>query len=313
MASIGVPRECTGAMTAHLPRYLLITPTRNEEAFIELTIQSVLHQTVRPVRWLIVSDGSTDRTDEIVRRYAEQANWIELRRMPERATRDFGGKAHCVNTTYERLRQVPHELVVSLDGDISFGPDYFEYLLERFSNDPTLGIGGTPFVEQGRSYDYQYSSLDHVSGACQVFRRECFDQIGGYVQSKSGGIDVIAVLSARMNGWTTRTFTEKVCEHHRPMGSATADNEWVVNFRLGERGYRLGYHPIWQVARSLYQMTRKPYIIAGAALLVGYMWAMVSRAKRPIGKELVAFQQRDQMRRLRHFLRTGFTRRVVSG
>jgi biofilm PGA synthesis N-glycosyltransferase PgaC len=297
-------------MTAQLPRYLLITPTHNEEAFIELTIRSVVGQTVRPVRWLIVSDGSTDRTDDIVRRYTEQHEWIELIRMPERGSRDFGGKANCVNTAYARIRQTPHELVASLDGDISFAADYFEFLLGRFASDPKLGIGGTPFTENGRSYDYQFSSLDHVSGACQLFRRECFDQIGGYVQSKGGGIDVIAVLSARMNGWTTRTFTERVCEHHRPMGFGTADSDWVVNFRLGERGYRLGYHPVWQVARSLYQTTRKPYLVAGTALFAGYLWAMVSRAERPIGRELVAFQRHDQMRRLRGFLlRAGFRRR----
>jgi glycosyltransferase involved in cell wall biosynthesis len=108
-------------------QYLLITPARNEEAFLELTIQSVVNQTVRPKRWLIVSDGSTDRTDEIVARFAQQHDWIELLRMPQRETRDFGGKAQCFNTGYARIQRLPHDAVASLDADITFDRDYFQF------------------------------------------------------------------------------------------------------------------------------------------------------------------------------------------
>jgi glycosyltransferase involved in cell wall biosynthesis len=286
-------------------QYLLITAARNEDAFIELTIQSVVKQTVRPVRWLIVSDGSTDRTDEIVARHAAQHNWIELYRMPERKTRDFGGKARCFNTGYGHIKHLPHDVIVSLDADITFDPGYFEFLLDKLDQDPQLSLVGTPFSEDGMTYDYRYSSADHVSGACQVFRRECFEAIGGYVESKGGGIDVIAVLTARMKGWRTRTFTEKTCEHHRPMGSANHRHKIMANFKLGQTGYRLGFHPVWQVFRSIYQMSRKPYVTAGVALFAGYFWAMARRVERPIGTELVAFQRRDQMRRLRKFLGLG--------
>jgi biofilm PGA synthesis N-glycosyltransferase PgaC len=283
-------------------QYLLITPARNEEAFLELTIQSVVNQTVRPKRWLIVSDGSTDRTDEIVARYAQQHDWIELLRMPSRETRDFGGKAHCFNTGYARIQHLPHDIVTSLDADITFEPDYFEFLLGKFAVDPELGIAGTPFAEDGTTYDFRFSSAEHVSGACQLFRRECFEEIGGYVESKGGGIDVIAVLSARMKGWRTRTFTERHSDHHRPMGSANHRHKVSANFKLGEKDYWLGFHPIWQVFRSVYQTTRTPYVIGGTALFFGYFWAMLRRLERPVSGELVAFQRRDQMRRLRRFL-----------
>jgi poly-beta-1,6-N-acetyl-D-glucosamine synthase len=283
-------------------QYLLVTPARNEEAFLELTIQSVLKQTVRPARWLIVSDGSTDRTDEIVSRYARQHDWIELFRMPERDTRDFGGKARSFNTGYARIKHLAHDVIASLDADITFDPDYFKFLLGKFSADPQLGLAGTPFSEGGETYDYRFSSADHVSGACQVFRRECLEAIGGYVQSKGGGIDVIAVLTARMKGWHTHTFTEKHCDHHRPMGSANYRSKIMANYQLGQRGYALGFHPVWQVFRSIYQMTRKPYVTAGAALFVGYFCAMVRGMERPASPEVVAFQRRDQMRRLRRFL-----------
>jgi poly-beta-1,6-N-acetyl-D-glucosamine synthase len=285
-------------------QYLVITAARNEEAFLALTIQSMVKQTVHPVRWLIVSDGSTDRTDEIVARHAAQHDWIELFRMPERQTRHFGGKVLCLNTGYARIKGLPHDVIASLDADITFEPDYFKFLLDKLGSDPQLGLVGTPFSEDGQTYDYRYSSLDHVSGACQVFRRECFEQIGGYTPARSG-IDVIAVLSARMKGWRTRTFTEKNCEHHRPMGSANHQNKMMVNFKLGQTQYGLGFHPLWQVFRSVYQMGRKPYVIAGVTLFAGYFWAMARRVKRPIGPELVAFQRQDQMRRLRKFLRLG--------
>jgi biofilm PGA synthesis N-glycosyltransferase PgaC len=279
-------------------KYLLITAARNEEAFIELTIQSVVNQTVRPVRWIIVSDGSTDHTDEIVGRYATQHNWIELYRVPERKTRDFGGKANCFNSAYSRAKQLEFDVVGNVDADLSFEKDYYEFLMQKFAEDPKLGVGGTPFCEDGRTYDYRFSSKDHVSGAAQMFRRVCFEEIGGYVPVKGGGIDAIAVLTARTKGWHTQTFTDKVCEHHRPMGSANHRQKIAANFKLGQTGYRLGYHPVWQVFRTIYQMGRKPYVAGGLALFAGYFWAMARRVERPIGPEVIAFQRRDQMRRL---------------
>jgi glycosyltransferase involved in cell wall biosynthesis len=284
-------------------RYILITPARNEEAFLELTIRSVVAQTQRPVRWLIVSDGSTDRTDEIVRRHAAEHHWIELLQRAERETRDFAGKAHAFNEGYALVKHLPHDVVASLDADLTLEPGHFEFLLRKLDEHPRLGLTGTPFAEAGTTYDYRFSSLEHVSGACQVFRRECLEQIGGYTPCEGGGIDVIAVLTARMNGWQTRTFTEMTCQHHRPMGSASDRSPVVAAFKLGQRGYRLGFHPLWQVSRSAYQMSRKPYITAGAALCCGYFWAMARRTDRPLSPEQIAFQRRDQMLRLRSFVR----------
>lgn len=221
--------------------------------------------------------------------------------MPERSTRDFGGKALCFNTAYARTKHLTFDLVGNLDADLTFTDDYYEFLLDKFAEDPKLGIGGTPFSEEGQTYDYRFSSVDHVSGAAQLFRRECFEQIGGYVPVKGGGIDVIAVLTARLKGWETRTFTEKTCFHHRLMGSASHQDKLVASFRHGEKDYRLGFHPLWQVFRSIYQMTRRPYLIGGCALFLGYFGAMVRGVKRPLTKELVEFQRRNQMRRLLNF------------
>lgn len=285
------------AMEAHNLSYALITPARNEEGLIEQTIQSVIAQTKRPSKWVIVSDGSTDRTDEIVRRYATEFPWIELVRMPERRDRNFAAKVQCFNAGYDRVRRQEVEIVGNLDADITFGPDYFEFLTGKFASDPLLGVGGTPFVEGAASYDYRFTSTEHVSGACQMFRRRCYEDIGGYAQVKGGGIDWIAVTTARMKGWTTRTFVERVSYHHRPMGTAGA-SKLNAAYMLGTQDYYLGGHPLWQLFRVLHQMRRRPYVLGGLLLLAGYCSAWIRRVERPVSRELIAFHQREQMSRL---------------
>jgi len=222
--------------------------------------------------------------------------------MPERKERHFAGKVHAFNAGYAKVKNLKYELIGSLDGDISFDPDYFAFLLDRFSEVPRLGLAGTPFKEGSNSYDYRFVSIEHVSGACQLFRRECFEEIGGYVPVKGGGIDHIAVITARMKGWRTRTFTEKICVHHRKMGAAK-HGAMRRKFEVGRLDYALGAHPIWELFRSAYQMTRRPFVIGGLMLLAGYAWSMVRRADRPVPSDLVKFRRREQMKRLTRFLR----------
>jgi poly-beta-1,6-N-acetyl-D-glucosamine synthase len=292
---------------AETSRYVIITPTRNEARFIELPLKSVLAQTILPLKWVIVSDGSTDGTDEIVKKYASDHPWIELVRMPERRERDFAGKVHAFNAGYARVRDLDYEVTVSLDADISFDADYFSLLLGKLSADPTLGLVGTPFQEvSGQTYDYRFVSIEHVSGACQVFRRECFEAIGGYLPVKSGPIDQIAVISARMKGWKTRTFTEKVCLHHRKMGTAQRSVS-TSRFQLGIKDYVVGNHPLWELFRAAYQMTKPPLAFGGLTLGAGYLWALLRCVERPVSRDLIDFHRREQMRRLKKFLRVGST------
>jgi glycosyltransferase involved in cell wall biosynthesis len=288
-------------------RYVLVTAARNEEDLIGRTIQSVIRQTRLPTKWIIVSDGSTDGTDEIVKRYAVTFDWIALLRMPEHRDRTFAAKAACVNAGYERLRSTEFDLIGNLDADITFEPDYYEFLLSRFSELPRLGVAGTPFVEdsdepESHSYDRELSNLDHVSGACQMFRRTCFEDVGGYVPIKGGGIDWVAVTAARMKGWQTRTFVEMSCHHHRKMG--TADRGPLrARFRHGQEDYSLGGHPMWQLLRSVFQMGRRPRVLGGLSLMLGYLWAMLTRTPRLVSPELMAFHRSEQLARLRKMLR----------
>jgi len=282
-------------------RYVVITPARNESRHMRGLIESMVAQSRLPLRWVIVSDASTDGTDEIVESYRRGFDWIELVRMPEKRDRSFAAKVSCFNAGFERVKDLPYDVIASLDADITFQPDYFEYLLERFEENPRLGVGGTPFVEgAGAQYDYRFTNIEHVSGACQVFRRDCFADIGGYVPIKGGGIDWVAVSTARMKGWQTRTFTERVCHHHRPMGSGSAGRVKSI-FRHGWKDYYLGGHPLWQLFRALYQTTRRPYVVGGLSLLAGYCWAGLSGTKRLVSKELMAFHRAEQLTRLRYF------------
>ncbi len=285
-----------------LPSYVLITPARNEAQFIELTLKSVVAQSARPVKWVIVSDGSTDGTDEVVSRYAADYPWIELVRMPERRERHFAGKIHAFNAGYSRIKDLEYEVLGSLDGDISFDPDYFSFLLQKLAGDAALGLVGTPFKDAGSEiYDYRFVSIEHVSGACQLFRRKCFEEIGGYIPVKGGGVDHIAVITARMKGWKTRTFIDKVCLHHRAIGTAQ-HGALKAKFKTGALDYALGGHPVWELFRTVYQMSRRPVVIGGLTLGAGYFWSLLRRAERPVSRELVTFRQREQMQRLRRFL-----------
>lgn len=282
--------------------YVLITPARNEEENIEKVIKSMITQTVLPKKWVVISDGSTDGTDDIVKKYSVEHRWIELQRMPEHSDRQFAAKVSSFNKGYESVRKLDYEIIGNLDADITFDQEYFEFLIDKFAENPRLGVAGTPFVENGKHYDYRFTNVEHVSGGCQLFRRRCFEEIGGYVPIKGGGIDWVAVTTARMKGWRTRTFTEKTCLHHRKIG--TGNNSVLMSwFKQGCKDYFLGNHPLWEMFRTFYQMSKRPYIIGGSLLLFGYAWAGSKRTKRPISQELISFIRKEQMDRLKTFLR----------
>ena len=285
-------------------RYVLITPARNEERYIGGTIQSVVAQTVLPERWVIVDDGSTDRTAEIVRGFASRYPWIELVSRPRRADRSFAGKVYAFNAGLERVRPLNFEVLGNLDSDVSFEPDYLAFLLQKFEDDPKLGVAGTPFIEEG--YDSgkdSFEGVNHVAGACQLFRYHCFQEVGGFIPNRAGGVDWIAVTTARMKGWKTRSFAEKRIHHHRPIGTAER-NEVSAMYAHGQKDYYLGGSPIWQLFRASYRMIKKPIVLGGAALLLGYCSAAIRRMKRPVSRELMRFHRREQMKKLRTILGT---------
>jgi len=286
--------------------YVLVTAARNEASFIEQTILAVVNQTIKPAKWVIVDDGSRDGTDRIVRKYCALYPWIELLQMPERTERHFGGKATAFNAGYARARNIEYDVIGNLDADITFDHEYFDHLLKKFAQNPHLGVAGTPFQERDSQYDYRFSRKEHVSGACQLFRRECFESIGGYIPRKEGGIDLAAVVTARMKGWTTETFTDKTCVHLRPMGKA-GPHFLKYTFKSGYGDYMLGVHPAWQLFRSIYQMRGRPLFVSGFLLLVGYLWAMITNPAKPVSEEFVNFRRKEQSRWLNEYYRKAIT------
>jgi glycosyltransferase involved in cell wall biosynthesis len=221
--------------------------------------------------------------------------------MPERTERHFAGKVHAFKAGYDKAKDLNPDVVGNLDADVSIEPDHFQYLLSKFAENPDLGVGGSPFKEGSRQYDYRFSNIENVWGGCQLFRRECYEAIGGYTPVKGGGIDHIAVVSARMKGWKTRTFTDKVCLHHRGMGTAQ-QGALKATFRQGSKDYSLGNHPLWELFRTLYQTKNSPLLVGGLALGAGYFWSMARKAEVSVSSDVVAFTRREQMQRLKKFL-----------
>lgn len=295
--------DVTAADHCALPCYVVVTPARNEAPFIEKTMESMIRQTVLPLKWVIVDDGSTDETAAIVSKYLSDYPWIDMICREKRNGRNFAGKVNAFYAGLERLQDIPWEFVSNLDGDISFDPDHFEFLLGRCVSDPKLGVVGTTFREEG--FDLARDVIEwetHVGGQCQMFRRQCFEEIGGYVPVATGGVDWVAVITARMKGWKTRSFAEREFYHHRPMGTA-GGGPLTSAYRYGRKDYCIGSHPLWEAARVAHRMGRRPYILSGITLAAGYGWAWMNREPRAVSKELIQFHRREQMTKLKRILK----------
>jgi len=278
--------------------YVLVTPARNEEAQIESVLQAVTAQTVLPRRYVIVSDGSTDRTDEIVEEYARRHDFIELVRFEKGKRGSFGSKALAFSAGYARLKTLDYDFVGNLDADISFDPNYFETILEEFKKDAQLGLaGGWVYVPVKGEYRPQMISDNSVAGAVQLFRRECFAAIGGYLPLKRGGIDTAAEITARMRGWKVRTIRSCKVLTHRPVRTGRG-GVLATRFNKGVMNYEFGYHPLFQLAVSVRSIFSYPVFMGTFWMLGGYTWAMLKRHPRQVSDEFVAFLREEQLRRL---------------
>lgn len=283
------------------PKYALVTPARNEEVYIGWTIDAVVSQSVLPQKWVIVSDGSTDRTDEIVAEYARKYSFIRLVRAGEPAKKgqkDFGAKVRAFRTGYGQLAGVDYAFVGNLDADITFGPDYYEKILDRFRDNAELGVAGGIILEPYKNrFVPQRTSLNSVCGSVQLFRRECYESFGGYVPISRGGIDAAAEIMARSKGWAVRTFPEIEVYARRPVLTGTT-SVFHTRFRQGISNYQLGYHPLFQAASCLFRIMDRPRVIGSAYLMLGYAWAWITSLDRALSRDVVEFLRSEQMGRL---------------
>ena len=282
-----------------LPRYAVVTAARNEEAYIEQTLRSVVSQTVKPLKWVIVSDGSTDQTDEIVSRYALQHRWIELLSVQPDPTRNFGSKAKAIQAGYEKVRGLAFDYVAILDADISFGPTYYEKLLEHLMRDPDLGLAGGrqsdftdgKFIRQDLSMDWS------VSGGVQTFRRECYDGMGGYRSMRRGGVDTVAEIMVRMQGKKVRTFPELEVLHHRRTG-AEKSGPALTAFHDGVKEYAYGTHFLFEAAKCVRRIGNPPRVVGSLLRMAGYLSAFLRREPIPLPRDVIRFERAEQLQRL---------------
>lgn len=283
--------------------YVVITPAHNEDAFIEKTIASVIAQTVRPLKWVIVNDASTDRTREIVERYTMEHSFIHLVNVERPTGRHFGNKVRAFNRGLVEIRDLKFDYIGNLDADISLERDYYESVMREFAKDAKLGIaGGMIHSRLGEEYVSQEVALDSVAGAVQLFRRACFEQVGGYMMLPYGGIDTAAEVTARMKGWTVLTFPEFRVLEHRRTGSATA-RPLASRVKEGRRMQSLGYGALFYFLRCLYRAKEQPKVVGSCAAFWGFLASKFSGEPIALPPDAVRYlraEHRAKLKRLLH-------------
>ncbi len=280
------------------PRYIVITPVRNEAPRLLRAIASMVAQTVRPAQWILVDDGSTDDTAGLVAAAAGEQPWITLVRRSDRGFRQPGtGVIAAFYDGFSRVGPSDWEYLVKLDGDLEFASDYFEKCLQQFGRDPKLGIGGgqvCSLVDGVPVVEVKNDPAFHVRGATKIYRRECWDQISPLLQSP--GWDTIDEVKANMHGWTTRTFPGIQIVQLKPTGSA--DGKWRDWFKNGRANYVTGYHFLFMVCKCAQRAFRRPYLLAGVALLCGYVSGYFLGIPQVEDRAMIRYLRAQQMNRL---------------
>src|SRR5262249_19228729 len=230
-------------------QYIVISPTRNEEKFLPLTIESMASQSVRPTEWILVNDGSSDGTGKLIDQAAARHDWIKAIHRSDRGFRFAGGGVmDAFYDGFQSIRDSSWQFVVKLDADLSFAADYFEQCFKRFVAEPKLGVAGGTICNRINGALEVESKIDprvHVRGAAKIYRSECWQQIGGLI--RSAGWDTVDEVKANMLGWTTRTFSDLQVVHHRPSGDAYG--RWSNLIKNGRANYVAGYHPLFMAAK----------------------------------------------------------------
>ena len=279
--------------------YVLVTAAYNEEALIETALSSVAAQTILPRKWVIVSDGSTDRTDEIVQQYAKAHGFISLYRISRPHPRNFAAQVDAINTGYSQLKSLQFRFVGNLDADISLESTYFADLLAAFQYDRLLGLSGGVICEEqnGAFLERSGNRPTSVPHGVQMFRRECFEALGGYARLPYGGPDWHAEVSLRMRGWHVHTVPGLKAFHHRPTGSA--GNRLRYWYQQGLMDFSLGSHPLFEMFKLARRLRGKPFLLGALARLAAFASAYCKGQKRMVSTEFVRFLRKEQMERLR--------------
>lgn len=280
------------------PAYVVVSAVRDEEANIGNLIESVLRQTMRPIEWVIVDDGSHDRTADIARKYAETEPWIHVLRRKDRGfRRSGGGVMEAFYDGFASLRSADWDFLVKLDGDLSFSEDYFQRCLRRFANNPKLGIGGgvIAYAADGGGLRLEVTHAFHVRGATKIYKRQCWSEIGGLIVAP--GWDTLDEVKANMLGWQSRTFDDIPIIQHRQTGAA--DGSWKDNFKNGRANYICGYHPLFMMLKCVKRIFQRPFLVGSAGLAAGFLTGYLKGLPQVADRDVIRYLRQQQMQRLR--------------
>jgi biofilm PGA synthesis N-glycosyltransferase PgaC len=275
-------------------RYALVMPVRDEERFIGAMMNSILAQTVLPAKWIIVDDGSSDKTPEIIESYASRADFLELIRLPARSDRKPGGEA-AITRALERVDLSKYDFLARFDADLAFAPDYFARLFEEFHADPNLGIaGGGLYIEKKGGLELEAVPEYHVRGALKLYRRECFEQIGG-VTTRIGW-DTIDEVYAWTKGWKTKSFFEYRVIHRRPTGEGVLASR--IYWQRGKAEYYTWSHPVFVIGKTLKVAHERHSLTKAISFLAGFLSCYARREQRLQDPVFVQARRSQQLRRI---------------
>jgi glycosyltransferase involved in cell wall biosynthesis len=313
-------------MSDHRPaspsrRYCLVTPCRNEAKFIRRTLETTTGQSVPPARWVIVDDGSTDETPQILAEYAQRYDYIRVVKRADRGARAVGPGV--IEAFYDGIAAIElddYDYVCKFDGDLELPQRYFETIMQRMEADPYLGnLSGKLFerLPSGQLFE-EHTGDENAVGPAKFYRVECFKDIGGFVREVAwDGIDGHV---CRARGWIAKSTDGEHLRiiHLRPMGSSQ-DNIWVGRLRWGRGKYFMGSRWYYVAAASAFRMLERPFVVGGIGIAVGYVKAAVtghSRYDEPeylhhlhrFERESLLFGRARTLRRYEEEIRSKFVR-----
>ena len=291
-------------------RYVLITAAKDEEACIGDVISYVVRQTIKPVAWFIVDDGSSDRTVSIIQSFAEKHPFIHLHSAGSQGGRNFGSQYKAIMAGYELAKQMEFDFLGVTDADQAPEPvNYYETLLREFHRNPRVGVASGLVHERPRGVweSRQGNSKDSVA-ASALFRRSCFEQIGGYTPLVHGGSDWLIQLKAKMAGWEVLVRTDLPILHYRPTSSA--GGIWRGLFRAGLMDASFGSHPIFEFLKCCRRIPVHPFFLGSVVRYCGFLWWKLAFRKPLIPAEAVTALRKEQLSKLRAWMRVGLNRRI---
>jgi biofilm PGA synthesis N-glycosyltransferase PgaC len=293
-------------MDKKVPRpYVIVSPVKDEEKYVRETLASVTQQTILPLRWIIVDDGSRDQTPDIVQEYASRFDWITLVKTPGGPRQPGSAVIRAFNYGLEFLRSVEFDFIVKLDCDLRLPLDYFEQLLSRFALDPKLGIASGTYQEEkdGRTHLVKMPSY-HAAGASKMMRSACFKEIGGFVPER--GWDTLDEIRAQTRGWRTCHFEDLVMDHLKREG--TGIGPLRTNVMHGEIFYKTGGGAFFFFGKAVARALRgRPPLLGGIAMLYGFLSAQL-RSKRLVSTEEARHYRSLLNRRIFDGMKRGFGR-----